>query len=234
MTDAASRNALASRTSSAPVVRDAAVSQPNTYAVPMVGEQTSVVVQNYLTALAGDSPADALIRGLLESAVRRLHLLCANLLHRSYPRLARPPLNLRPDEMLSAVVERLLKAMRTVRPGTVRQFFALANQHMRWELNDLARRLDAQPAARSLSDVAVAEVSSASELSTNSRRMLDAIDQLPADEHETFNLVRLQGLSHGEVAALLGVSTKTVQRRLHRSLILLADALADLRPGPVR
>jgi hypothetical protein len=37
------------------------------------------------------------------------------------------------DELLSSVVERLLKAMREVRPPTVRQFFALANQHMRWE-----------------------------------------------------------------------------------------------------
>jgi hypothetical protein len=35
-------------------------------------------------------------------------------------------------------VERLLKAMRSVHPQTVRQFFALVNRHMRWELNDLA------------------------------------------------------------------------------------------------
>jgi len=34
------------------------------------------------------------------------------------------------------VVERLIKAMRGYRPQTVRHFFALANQHMRWELND--------------------------------------------------------------------------------------------------
>jgi hypothetical protein len=45
------------------------------------------------------------------------------------------------DELLGAVAERLLKALREVRPGTVRQLFALADQHMRWELNDLARRL---------------------------------------------------------------------------------------------
>ena len=49
--------------------------------------------------------------------------------------------------MLSAVVERLLKALREARPTTVRQFFALACQHTRWELNDLARRLDTQPRA---------------------------------------------------------------------------------------
>jgi hypothetical protein len=31
--------------------------------------------------------------------------------------------------------------MGSIRPQTVRQFFALVNQHLRWELNDLARRL---------------------------------------------------------------------------------------------
>ncbi|MBV8318239.1 MAG: hypothetical protein JOZ53_25120 [Planctomycetaceae bacterium] len=32
--------------------------------------------------------------------------------------------------------------MAAVRPRTVRQFFTLANKHLRWELNDLARRSD--------------------------------------------------------------------------------------------
>jgi RNA polymerase sigma factor (sigma-70 family) len=202
------------------------------YAAGMPAEQTTVVVQRYLSELAADTKAETLIRDLLDRAVRRLHGLCANLLHRSYPRLMRPPLNLRPDEMLSAVVERLLKAMRSVRPGNVRQFFALANQHMRWELNHLARRMDAQPQADPLSDGAfAAPASSASGLSPGSLRMLDAIDQLPDEEREVFSLVRIQGLAHGEVAEVLGVSTKTVQRRLHRSMVLLSDVLSDLRPG---
>jgi RNA polymerase sigma-70 factor (ECF subfamily) len=47
------------------------------------------------------------------------------------------------------VAERLLKALRKARPRIVRQFFALANQHIRWELNDLARRLDNQRPPRS-------------------------------------------------------------------------------------
>src|SRR5215472_19017799 len=106
----------------------------------MIDDHTTVVVQRYLDELAGDSPAEPIVRALLDRAVRRLHLLCATLLYRSYPRLRQPPLNLQVDEMLGAVVERLLKALREARPGTVRQFFALASQHMRWELNDLARR----------------------------------------------------------------------------------------------
>ena len=108
----------------------------------MNAEKTTVAVQLYLDALAADDDAEPIIRALLERAVRRLHLLCANLLRRKYHRLTLPPVNLQPEEMLDAVVERLLKAMQTVRPASVRQFFGLANQHMRWELNDLARRLD--------------------------------------------------------------------------------------------
>ncbi len=111
----------------------------------MNGEQTTAIVQRYLDALAGDVPAEPIIRALLDGSVSRLRLLCTNLLYRGYPRLMRPPLNLEPDELLGAVVERLLKALRGTRPRTVREFFALANQHMRWELNDLARHLDEQP-----------------------------------------------------------------------------------------
>jgi RNA polymerase sigma-70 factor (ECF subfamily) len=68
--------------------------------------------------------------------------LCATFLYKSYPRLTRPPVNLEPDELLGDVVAGLLTALRTTRPPTVRRFFALANQHMRWQLNDLARRLN--------------------------------------------------------------------------------------------
>jgi RNA polymerase sigma-70 factor (ECF subfamily) len=143
-----------------------------------------------------------------------------------------PPLNLQPDELLGAVVERLLKAMREARPQTVRQFFALANQHMRWELNDLARRLDEQPLMAELREELVpAPASSVSGLTPSGRRMLEAIDNLPEDEREAFSLVRIQGLTQAEAAQLLGVSTVTVKRRLNRGLWLLAERLADLRPG---
>jgi RNA polymerase sigma-70 factor (ECF subfamily) len=115
----------------------------------------------------------------------------------------------------------------------VRQFFALANQHMRWQLNDLARLLDERPRAGALAESGVPAplASSDSCLSQDARRMLAAIDGLPADEREVFELVRIQGLTHPEAADVVGVSVKTVQRRLNRARLLLAEQLADLRPA---
>jgi RNA polymerase sigma-70 factor (ECF subfamily) len=195
-------------------------------------EPTTLIIQRYLDALPGDAAAEPIVRDLLERAVGRLRLLCATFLYKSYPRLARPPVNLQTDELLGGVVAGLLTALRTTRPTTVRGFFALANQHMRWQLNDLARRLDQQPAPAELAETGVAAppASTTSGLSPDGRRMLGAIEGLPEDEREVFDLVGIQGLTHAEAAAVVGVAEKTVQRRLNRARLLLAERLADLRP----
>jgi RNA polymerase sigma-70 factor (ECF subfamily) len=90
-------------------------------------------------------------------------------------------LSLETDELLNGVVAGLLTALRTVRPRTVRQFFALANQHMRWQLNDLARLLDERPRAAALADSGVATPPGSSDscLSQDACRMLRAIEGLP-------------------------------------------------------
>jgi RNA polymerase sigma factor (sigma-70 family) len=196
-------------------------------------EPTTVIIQHYLDALPGDAAAEPAVRELLQRAASRLRLLCATFLYKSYPRLTRPPVNLETDELLSGVVAGLLTALRTTRPPTVRRFFALANQHMRWQLNDLARRLDQWPVPASLAESGIPgpPASTVSGLSPDGRRMLGAIEGLPEDEREVFDLVRIQGLTHGEAAAVVGVSEKTVQRRLNRARLLLAEQLADLVPA---
>lgn len=193
---------------------------------------TTAAIQGYLDELAGirgDSPAEPVVRSLLGAAAGRLHQLCANLLYRSYPRLARAPLNLQSEEMLSAVVERLMKALRAARPGNVRQFFKIANQHMRWELNDLARRLDERTPMIALGDADPASPqSTASQLSPVARRIFQAIDDMPEDEREVFELVRIQGMTHREAAECLEVAERTVERRLNRGLLLLRQLLGDI------
>src|SRR5215470_10671471 len=199
-------------------------------------EPTTVVVQRYLDALPGDTAAEPVVRELLERAAGRLRLLCASFLYKSYPRLTRPPVNMEADDLLGGVVAGLLTALQATRPPTVRRIFALANQHMRWQLNDLARRLDERPAAAALAESGVADLpmSTASGLSPDARRMLEVIEGLPEDEREVFDLVGIQGLTHAEAATVVGVSEKTVQRRLNRARFLLAERLADLRPGTSR
>jgi RNA polymerase sigma factor (sigma-70 family) len=209
----------------------------NFRALAMNEEPTTVIIQRYLDALPGDAAlpekqTEPIIRELLERASGRLRLLCGTFLYKSYPRLTRPPTNLEPDELLGDVVAGLLTALRKTRPANVRQFFALANQHMRWRLNDVAHRLDERPAAGALAESGVAALPSSmdSSLSPDARRILTAIEGLPEDEREVFELVGIQGLTHAEAATVVGVSQKTVQRRLHEARLLLAERLADLCP----
>ena len=101
---------------------------------------------------------------------------------------------------------------------------------MRWELNDLARRLDEQPRAAELLDEQVPlPPNSGSGISPVGRRIIDRIDALPAEEREAFDLVRIQGMTQAEAAAVLGVSPKTVRRWLMRGLKVLTESLGDLR-----
>src|SRR5258708_20232650 len=97
----------------------------------MSEERTTVVVQRYLDELTEDSPPEPIVRALLDRAVRRLHLLCATLLHRSYPRLTHPPLNLQVDELLGAVAERRPKARRDAPPRPARRLLAVAKHNPR-------------------------------------------------------------------------------------------------------
>ena len=71
-------------------------------------------------------------------------------------------------------------------------------------------------------------------MSVKTLRMLDAIEKLPEDEREVFELLRIQGVTYTETAELLGVSESTVHRRLNRGLVLLEENLADLRPADRR
>src|SRR5688572_22297147 len=120
--------------------------------------QTTQAVQRYLDDLTERSSAEPIVRDLLDRSVRRLQQLCAGALYRRYPRLTPPPLHLVADEVLGPLIERLLKALRVARPQTTRQFFGLACQHIRWELNDMARRLDERvPFAELPEDLASAE-----------------------------------------------------------------------------
>jgi RNA polymerase sigma-70 factor (ECF subfamily) len=58
----------------------------------------------------------------------------------------------------------------------------------------------------------------------------EAIAALPADLRDAFQMSREDGLTYGEIAALLGVSVKTVEARMGRALKSLRERLAEWLP----
>jgi RNA polymerase sigma-70 factor (ECF subfamily) len=196
-------------------------------------DPVDVAVERCLERLARateDAEARRSVRELLGATAERILSLCGSTLNRRYPRLAKGPLNVRPEELLGAVVERLIKALRTARPAGVREFFALAMMHVRWELNGLARELDAERHEPLTTDVVADETEELDDFSPLGRRILEAIDGLPQIDREIFHLVRLGGMTQPDAAQVLGISERTVQRRLSRILPHLWGVLGGLEP----
>jgi RNA polymerase sigma factor (sigma-70 family) len=73
----------------------------------------------------------------------------------------------------------------------------------------------------------------AAEIADVARRVRAAIDQLPPGQREAVLLFYLQGLSHLDVAAELGISRGAVKARLHQGRAALAARLAPLIDGRV-
>jgi RNA polymerase sigma-70 factor (ECF subfamily) len=57
------------------------------------------------------------------------------------------------------------------------------------------------------------------------RAVQAALDALPAEQRVVVALFSVDGLSHGEIAAILGVPEGTVWSRLHKGRKALAAAL---------
>jgi RNA polymerase sigma-70 factor (ECF subfamily) len=194
---------------------------------------TELAVQRSLNRLriSNGSNTQGIVREIISVSADRLRVLCKSMLSRNYPRLAKGPFNLRPEELLSSVVERLMKAMQSMHLVHFRQFFALAVKHIRWELNEQARAIDGHKYELLESDAVARPPAEDDERpSPAARRVLEAIDALPHTDREVFELVRLQGMSQVNAAEVLGVCVKTVQRRLNRVLPYLCERLRELDP----
>ncbi len=59
------------------------------------------------------------------------------------------------------------------------------------------------------------------------RRLVDAVDTLPAEYRTAFVLHDMEGLPNPEIADLLGVSLPAVKSRVHRSRLFLRQRLAE-------
>jgi RNA polymerase sigma-70 factor (ECF subfamily) len=140
---------------------------------------------------------------------------------------------------------RLYMALAQVKPATAHDFFRLAAFHIRRELIDLARHYYGpqglgthqtgfpQPS----SDTAAVLANEPSDTTSEPSRLAtwhefhERVAELPDEEREMFDLIWYQGLGQADVAALLGISERTVQRRWQASRMSLHRVLKGLPPG---
>lgn len=199
-----------------------------------MGDDRTTLVQACLERLrAGDEAArEELIRG----ACDRLGELTRVML-RDYGRLRRWE---ETDDVLQSALMRLYRSLGTVAPESARDFYRLATLQIRRELIDLTRhhygpegagRKHASVEGESgVPDPAGDPDDDPGRLSVWSE-FHEQAEALPEEEREVFDLVWYQGMTHDEAARVLGVSTKTVQRRWHGACLRLHERLGGALPG---
>jgi len=148
------------------------------------------------------------------------------------------------DDLIQQTMLRLDRSLRSTPVDDSRSFFNLAALEMRHALIDFGRHYfgPCGSGAKHASDPGLFSprssggdrlADSASDFPGSRlhawerwERLYRAIDELAEEEREVVNLLSLLEMTQVEVAALLGVATKTVARRWRRARLQLAAMLA--------
>ena len=188
-------------------------------------------------AAQGDSGA---YDELITHASDRLLRLTRKML-RNYPQLRRWE---QTDDVFQNAAIRLHRSLHNVQPESVRAFFGLAALEIRRSLIDLIRhhfgpegaaaKHQTDPGNDSTNDGTrlqqIADPQDTPEAIQAWAEFHDAVDQLPDDEREVFQLIWYAGLQQQEIASLLEVSIPTVQRRLYRARHRIRESLPGRQP----
>jgi RNA polymerase sigma-70 factor (ECF subfamily) len=133
-------------------------------------------------------------------------------------------------DVLQNATLRLLRSLEKLDPADTRAFFGLAATEMRRELLDLARHFYGPQGWGTNhpshdQDEPPEEGDDPEELARWAA-FHEEVERLPAEEREVVSLVFYHGWTQAEVAALFGVSERTVRRRWETALAKLHDVLA--------
>jgi RNA polymerase sigma factor (sigma-70 family) len=124
-------------------------------------------------------------------------------------------------DLLHDSLQRLSRAVESVQPQSVAEFFRLASKQIRWELLDLAQRckgpvgaVGQEQAANSTSHPPFEPATTTNNPPSvlNWSEFHEAVEALPVRERETFGLLWYHEMTRAEAAAVLNVSEITVRR----------------------
>lgn len=170
---------------------------------------------------------------IVSRASERLLKLTRKMLH-GFPRVQRWE---QTDDVFQTAAMRLYRSLSEVKPESVRDFFGLATTQIRRTLIDLARhhygpeghgaKHHTDGDGRAANDDLLQQQT----VQTFKPESLDgwvqfheSVEQLPEQEREVFQLLWYAGMQQKEIAALLGISVPTVQRRWYQAQHLLRRA----------
>ena len=151
------------------------------------------------------------------------------------------------DDVLQSALIRLHRSVNEVKPDSVRAFFGLAATQIRRELLDLSRhyygahgigrnhqsnafdsRSESEKASPGLEQRAVS-TDRPTDLA-GWTEFHQAIEGLPKDEKEVFELIWYGGILRKDVAKLLDINEKTVLRRFTRARVTLYQMMSGDSP----
>lgn len=132
-----------------------------------------------------------------------------------------------PADTVQEAFLKLWENCRKVLPEKVRSFlFTVANNSM---LNDLSKEKTAlkytMEPHRDFSSESPQYVMEEKEYMDKLQR---ALAQLPEDQRTTFMLNRIEGKKHQEIAEMLGISRKAVEKRIYTALRKLQEQVGNL------
>jgi RNA polymerase sigma factor (sigma-70 family) len=171
---------------------------------------------------------------LISLAYERLTILAHRIFREGFPKLRTA---IETGDVVNATYLRLMRALADVCPETPRDFFRLAALQIRRVLLDLVREREGRDGTRptpvnNLGEASRTPVEPAETTLDPARLALweefhEAVEKLPAEEREAFELVWYHGLSQDEAAEILGVDKSTVKRRCRRAREKLANVIPD-------
>lgn len=160
---------------------------------------------------------------------------------RNYPRLQRWE---ETDDVYQNVVLRLQKSILDVKPESAAGFWGLAITQLRRSLIDLSRHHFCNSAYAANHESHSGAISDkvadpANERNTSGEPLTleqwtefhCAVDGLPTEERDAFQLIWYANLNQSVAAATLGISIPTLQRRLYRARLYLHDSLSEKKNG---
>lgn len=132
-----------------------------------------------------------------------------------------------PQDLVQDAFIRLWNNCMKVIPGKARAFlFTVANNLM---LNEIAKKKTAltyrQQKPKDYTHESPEYILESDEYM---KRLQRAIEELSPDQRTAFLLNRIEGKKHQEIAEMMGISRKTVEKRIYSALAILREKIGDV------